>query len=78
MAVPKGFTGASAIEVIDALRLEVNWYDSGVETSGQLGSVMKACMAVGAGMANHVLCFRSVWEGSAQGRRRAGQHRRGR
>ena len=67
MAVPRGFTGASAYEVIDAMRLEVGWYGSGVETSGQLGSVMNACMAVAAGMANHVLCFRSVWEGSAQG-----------
>ena len=67
MAVPKGFTGASAYEVLDAMRLEVDWYDSGVETSGQLGSVMKACMAVATGMADHVLCFRSVWEGSAQG-----------
>jgi acetyl-CoA acetyltransferase len=67
MAIPKGFTGASAYEVIDAMRLEVNWYGSGVETSGQLGSVMNACMAVAAGMANHVLCFRSVWESTAQG-----------
>ena len=67
MAVPRGFTGASAYEVIDAMRLEVGWYGSGVETSGQLGSVMNACMAVAAGMADHVLCFRSVWEGSAQG-----------
>jgi acetyl-CoA acetyltransferase len=67
MAMPKGFQGASAYEVIDAMRLEVDWYDSGVETSGQLGSVAKAIMAIGAGMADHVLCFRSVWEGSAQG-----------
>jgi acetyl-CoA acetyltransferase len=67
MGVPKGFTGASAYEVIDAMRLEVDWYGSGVESSGQLGSVMNACMAVAAGMADHVLCFRSVWEGSAQG-----------
>ncbi len=67
-AVPiPGFSGAGAYEVIDALRLHVDWYDSGLETSGQLGSVMKACLAVGAGMATHVLCFRSVWEGSAQG-----------
>jgi len=29
--------------------------------------VIKACLAVGAGLARHVLCFRSVWEGSAQG-----------
>jgi acetyl-CoA acetyltransferase len=67
MAQPRGFSGASATAAIDAMRLDVNWYDSGVETAGQLGSVMKACLAVGAGLADHVLCFRSVWEGSAQG-----------
>ncbi len=62
-----GFNGASATDVHDALRLELDWFDSGIETAGQLGSVIKACLAVGAGLANHVLCFRSVWEGSAQG-----------
>ena len=62
-----GFSGASATEVHDALRLELDWFDSGIETSGQLGSVVKACMAVSAGLAKHVLCFRSVFEGSAQG-----------
>lgn len=64
---PAGFSGANATQVHDALRLEVGWYGSGIETSGQLGSVINACLAVGAGLANHVLCFRSVWEGSAQG-----------
>ncbi|MDZ4826761.1 MAG: thiolase family protein [Actinomycetota bacterium] len=64
---PMGFSGAGAYQVIDALRLNVGWYDSGIETSGQLGSVIKACLAVAAGLANHVVCFRSVWEGSAQG-----------
>ncbi len=64
---PAGFSGANAQQVHDALRLEVGWYGSGIETSGQLGSVVNACLAVGAGLANHVLCFRSVWEASAQG-----------
>ncbi len=63
----KGFTGAGAYDVIDALRLNVGWYDGALETSGQLGSVIKACLAVGAGLCDHCLCFRSVWEGSAQG-----------
>ena len=67
MATPPGFTGPGAYEMIDALRLKVDWYDSGLETSGQLGSVMKAVLAIGAGLCNHVVCFRSVWEGSAQG-----------
>jgi acetyl-CoA acetyltransferase len=64
---PPGFSGANAQQVHDALRLEVGWYGSGIETSGQLGSVINACLAVGAGLADHVLCFRSVWEASAQG-----------
>lgn len=67
MEIPPGFSGAGANDVIDALRLKVGWFDSGMETSGQLGAVYKACLAVAAGLANHVVCFRSVWEGSAQG-----------
>jgi len=67
MGMPPGFTGAGAVDLHDALRLELDWYDSGLETSGQLGSVVKAAMAVATGLATHVLCFRSVWEGSAQG-----------
>lgn len=64
---PAGFSGAGAYDIMEALRLNVGWYGSGLETSGQLGSVINACLAVGAGLANHVVCFRSVWEGSAQG-----------
>src|SRR3954463_5213100 len=64
---PAGFSGAGAYDVIDALRLNCGWYNGGLETSGQLGSVINACLAVASGLANHVLCFRSVFEGSAQG-----------
>jgi acetyl-CoA acetyltransferase len=67
MGTPAGFSGAGAYDVIDALRLNVGWYNGGLETSGQLGSVINACLAVASGLANHVLCFRSVFEGSAQG-----------
>jgi acetyl-CoA acetyltransferase len=63
-----GFSGAGVTEVHDALRLELNWFNGGLETSGQLGSVINACMAVATGLARHVLCFRSVWEATAQGR----------
>jgi acetyl-CoA acetyltransferase len=37
-----------------------------VEGAGQIGPVIEACMAVSTGLANHVLCFRSVWESTAQ------------
>jgi acetyl-CoA acetyltransferase len=64
---PPGFSGVGVTDVHDALRLNLNWYAGGLESPGQLGSVVNACMAVATGMANHVLCFRTVWEGSAQG-----------
>lgn len=67
MGMPPGFSGAGAYDVMDALRLSVGWYGSGLETSGQLGSVINACAAVATGLATHVVCFRSVYEGSAQG-----------
>lgn len=62
-----GFTGAGVADVHDALRLNLNWFTGGFELPGQLGSVINACMAVACGLAKHVLCFRSVWEATAQG-----------
>jgi acetyl-CoA acetyltransferase len=68
-----GFSGAGITDVQDALRLNLNWYCGGIEFPGQLGAVINACMAVATGLANHVLCFRTVWESTAQGGgRRAG------
>ncbi len=64
---PRGFSGAGVVEVQDALRLNLNWYNGALESPGQLGSVVTACAAVACGYASHVLCFRTVWEGSAQG-----------
>ncbi len=62
-----GFSGAGITEVHDALRLRLDWYSGGIELPGQLGSVVNACTAVACGLATHVLCFRSVWEATAQG-----------
>ena len=67
MGMPPGFSGAGVVDVQDALRLELGWWSGGIEAPGQLGSVINACLAVAAGLATHVLCFRSVYEGSAQG-----------
>jgi acetyl-CoA acetyltransferase len=61
-----GFTGAGVWEVKDALGLELNWFNGGLESSGQLGAVINACAAIKAGLASHVLCFRTVWESTAQ------------
>lgn len=62
-----GFSGAGITDVQDMLRLEVDWFCGGPELPGQLGSVINACMAVATGLARHVLCFRTVWESTAQG-----------
>jgi acetyl-CoA acetyltransferase len=62
-----GFSGAGVTEVQDALRLELDWFSGGLEQPGQLGSVINACAAISAGLARHVLCFRTVWESTAQG-----------
>ena len=64
---PPGFSPTGIPDVQEALRLNLNWYNGAMENPGQLGSVITACAAVNAGYARHVLCFRTVTEGSAQG-----------
>jgi acetyl-CoA acetyltransferase len=64
---PGGFSGAGVTDVQDMLRLNLNWFCGGPELPGQLGAVVNACMAVATGLARHVLCFRTVWESTAQG-----------
>ena len=51
MDTPPGFSGAGAVAVQDALRLNLNWHTGGLEMPGQLGSVINACAAVAAGYA---------------------------
>ncbi|MCS5638287.1 MAG: thiolase family protein [Myxococcota bacterium] len=62
-----GFTGAGTTDVQEMLRLKLNWFCGGPELPGQLGAVINACAAVATGLARHVLCFRTVWESTAQG-----------
>jgi len=62
-----GFAGPSSPEVQDALRLRLGWHDGGSEGAGQMRAVIAACLAVGAGLARHVLVYRTVTESSAQG-----------
>jgi len=55
-----GEGGVSAVE--DALGLRPTWYNGGAETFGPAGSVIAAMLAVAAGLARHVVCFRTVWQ----------------
>jgi len=65
---PPGFAGGIGVaELQDALRLELDWYAGGIESPSQLGAIVQAALAVHAGLARHVVCFRTVCEASAQG-----------
>ena len=64
---PRGFSGPGIPELQDALRLNLSWFSGGPEAPGQLGSVVEAIAAVACGFAKHVLCYRTVWESTAQG-----------
>ncbi|WP_024804556.1 OB-fold domain-containing protein [Nocardia sp. BMG51109] len=55
-----GEGGITALE--SALGLRPTWHNGGIETFGPGGSVIAAMTAVAAGLARHVLCFRTVWE----------------
>ena len=62
-----GFAGPGTPEVQDAMRLRLNWHDGGGEGPGQIRAVFAACLAVAAGLARHVLVYRTVTESTAQG-----------
>jgi acetyl-CoA acetyltransferase len=61
-----GITGAGVEDVRALLGLNTRWHTGGSELPGQLGSVVNAMLAVAGGLADHVLCFRTVWESTAQ------------
>lgn len=59
-AMGMGEGGVAALE--GALGIRPTWINGGMDTFGPGGSVIAAVMAVSAGMARHVLCFRTLWE----------------
>ncbi|GGM64486.1 thiolase family protein [Dactylosporangium sucinum] len=67
-AVPTmGYGGPSPYDVQEVMRFDLNWYQGSAELPGQLGAIAAAALAVSAGLARHVLCYRTVTESSAQG-----------
>jgi len=56
--------------VKESLDLKLNWFSGGGEAPGQFGSIFNACAAVSLGLANHVVCFRALYEASSQTRAR--------
>jgi acetyl-CoA acetyltransferase len=63
-----GFSPIGADELVDALGIRASWYAGGGEITSQLGAVAAAAMAVRAGQARHVICFRTVYEAAAMAR----------
>jgi len=63
-----GFSPVGADELIDALGIRATWHAGGAEITSQLGAVVAAALAVKAGLARHVICFRTVYEAAAMAR----------
>lgn len=61
-----GFSGASLRDIHDALGINPNWV-AGEWNPGAAGRRGGRNARGGRGLANHVLCWRSIWEGTAQG-----------
>jgi acetyl-CoA acetyltransferase len=62
-----GFAGPGTPAVQDAMRLSLNWHSGGPEGPAQIQAVINAVIAVSAGLARHVLVYRTVTESTAQG-----------
>jgi acetyl-CoA acetyltransferase/uncharacterized OB-fold protein len=65
LAAASGFSEGGIPAVEEALRIHPTWHNGTLETSGQLGSVITAMLAVASGLCRHVLCFRTVWEATS-------------
>ncbi|MEQ6900402.1 zinc ribbon domain-containing protein [Nocardioides sp. YIM 152588] len=66
-----GEGGVTALEA--ALRIRPTWYNGGGDTFGPSGSIIAAIAAVSAGLARHVLCFRTLWASTHETLLRAGK-----
>jgi acetyl-CoA acetyltransferase len=62
----KGMAPVGISPVKEAFRFELDWFSGGGETAGQLGAFVNACAAVEAGLARHVIVFRTINESTVQ------------
>ncbi|WP_093400388.1 thiolase family protein [Sphingomonas sp. OK281] len=68
MAAYLGFSPIGSDDVIEAFGLTTRWHIGAMETTAQLGAIAEAAAAVKAGLARHVICFRTVYEAAAMAR----------
>jgi acetyl-CoA acetyltransferase len=60
-----GFVGPSVAQMQQLLRLDLSWYLGAVDGGNVLGVLAHAALAVTAGLARHVLVYRTLTESSA-------------
>jgi acetyl-CoA acetyltransferase len=65
MQIFLGFSPVGTEELIEAMGIKTRWHAGAAETTAQLGAVTAAAAAVKAGLARHVICFRTVYEAAA-------------
>lgn len=63
-----GFSPVSTDDLIEVLGLKTRWHAGVGEATAQLGAITDAASAVKAGLARHVICFRTVYEAAAMAR----------
>lgn len=74
-ALGPSFGGPALAEVYDALGLRPDYFVGNFEGPAQLGPVLTAGLGISGGLAQHVIVFRTVTEGSARQAARAGGQR---
>ncbi|AFR49487.1 thiolase C-terminal domain-containing protein [Gordonia sp. KTR9] len=62
-----GFGPVSVYELKEALRLDLDWIVGMPHSMGQFGPIIEGAMAISSGLADHVLCYRTMTESTAQG-----------
>ena len=72
-----GMAPVGISHVKEAFRFSLDWFSGGGETAGQLGAFVNACAAVEAGLARHVVVFRTITESTVQAAARAAPQTQG-
>jgi acetyl-CoA acetyltransferase/uncharacterized OB-fold protein len=64
-SAPGGMSEGGVTPLEEALAVHPTWISGGGDTPGPTGAVVNAMLAISAGLCNHVLCFRTVWESTS-------------
>jgi acetyl-CoA acetyltransferase len=65
-SINPGFAGPALADVYDTLGFTPGYFMGNFEGPAQLGPILNGCLAISAGLAAHVVIYRTVTEGSAR------------